>query len=536
VEAGDGGRRDGRAATVGRSVGRSMWASPARTSRGIERTGGRRGGCRRSSSTTSSMTRGTTRRDAAMAGDRGLVREDGDGDGDGAVDARSRALAVETVAYAVESGLMIGGDVAGTFTHAPVSCGPTPFPRDAYELARETSPGFAELYDRVSRDDEFLRETLRGAIKNDDFTAALWRVYEESGGQEGRVGAEVGVLRSDYMLDAPSGLPLQVEVNTVSTSFMALGSKVSDMHRHLAKWSANNDEVPDLSAIPENDALACAGDTLAAGWKVMGSKGKIMMVVQPQERNMFDQRHIAQYMFERYGVHSVRATLAEVNAEGALRDGTLTFRGDDIGLVYFRAGYTPTDYPTQGEWDARLLIEKSDALKSPSVAMHLAGSKKIQQKLAEAGVLEKFMPEKAADMRRVFAGLYSLDGDEGTEAVKLGLANPAGYVLKPQREGGGNNLYSEELRERLEQGGDLGAFILMQRILPPSHQTLTVRAGKVLEIETLSELGIFGSYLRVGDEIVMNKHGGHLLRTKAASSDEGGVAAGYAVLDSPLLV
>jgi len=260
------------------------------------------------------------------------------------------------------------------------------------------------------------------------------------------------------------------------------------------------------------------------------------MVVQPQERNMFDQRHIAQYMFEKYGVHSVRATLAEVNAEGALRDGTLTFRGDDIGLVYFRAGYTPTDYPTQGEWDARLLIEKSNALKSPSVAMHLAGSKKIQQKLAEAGVLEKFMPAKAAQMRRVFAGLYSLDGDEGAEAIKLGLANPAGYVLKPQREGGGNNLYSEELRERLERGGDLGAFILMQRILPPSHQTLTVRAGKVLEIETLSELGIYGSYLRVGDEVVMNKPGGHLLRTKAASSDEGGVAAGYAVLDSPLLV
>jgi len=34
----------------------------------------------------------------------------------------------------------------------------------------------------------------------------------------------------------------------------------------------------------------------------------------------------------------------------------------------------------------------------------------------------------------------------------------------------------------------------------------------------------------------MNEHGGSLLRTKAASSDEGGVAAGYAVLDSPYLV
>jgi glutathione synthetase len=168
--------------------------------------------------------------------------------------------------------------------------------------------------------------------------------------------------------------------------------------------------------------------------------------------------------------------------------------------------------------------------------MHLAGSKKVQQKLAEPGVLEKFMPDSAAQMRKVFADLYSLDGDEGTEAIQLALANPAGYVLKPQREGGGNNLYSDQLKARLEQGGDLGAFILMQRILPPSHSTLTIRNGNALRLETLSELGIYGSYLRVGDDVVVNKHGGHLLRTKAATSDEGGVAAGYAVLDSPKLV
>ena len=453
-----------------------------------------------------------------------------------AVDADA-ALATEAVAYCASRGIVLGErDKPGSFTHAPVSCGPTAFPREAFALAAEASTAFAELYDAVSRDDAFLRDALRGAIKNDSFTASLWGVYERSGGQEGRVKAEVGVLRSDYMLDAPSGLPLQVEVNTVSTSFMALATKVSEMHRYLALWSAKDGEKVDLSAIPENNALASAGDVLAAGWRAMGSRGKIMMVVQPGERNMFDQRHVSQYIFEKHGVRTVRATLTEVNAEGKLRDGTLTFRGDDISLVYFRAGYTPADYPSDGEWAARLMIERSNALKSPSVAMHLAGSKKIQQKLAEPGVLEKFMPDRAALMRRVFAGLYSLDGDEGTEAVKLALANPAAYVLKPQREGGGNNLYSDALRARLEKGGDLGEYILMQRILPPAHETLTVRAGDVRKIETLSELGIYGSYLRVGDEIVINKHGGHLLRTKAASSDEGGVAAGYAVLDSPLLV
>ena len=467
-----------------------------------------------------------------VSNERGLIVS---WDDDVTVDERARAT--EAVAHAVAHGCVIGDreNVCG-YAHAPVSCAPTVFPRRAYELARAVSPRFAELYDAVSRDDAFMRNALKGAIKNDAFTAALWRVYEESGGQAGRPRAEVGVLRSDYMLDAPSGLPLQVEVNTVSTSFMALATKVSAMHRHLARWSAKGGEAVDLSGVPENEALQCAGDILAAGWKAGGSKGKIMMVVQPHERNMFDQRHISQYIFEKYGVHTVRATLAEINAEGKLRDGTLTFQGDDIGLVYFRAGYTPTDYPTDGEWAARLMIEKSNALKSPSAAMHLAGSKKIQQKLAEPGVLETFMPEHAEEMRRVFAGLYSLDGEDAIKTVELALSNPAGFVLKPQRQGGGNNLYSDELRARLEQGGDLSEYILMQRILPPAHQTLTVREGDVKKIETLSELGIYGSYLRVGDEVVINKHGGHLLRTKAASSDEGGVAAGYAVLDSPLLV
>jgi glutathione synthase len=40
----------------------------------------------------------------------------------------------------------------------------------------------------------------------------------------------------------------------------------------------------------------------------------------------------------------------------------------------------------------------------------------------------------------------------------------------------------------------------------------------------------------VPGSVVLNRQAGHLLRTKSADSDEGGVAAGYAVLDSPFLV
>ena len=41
---------------------------------------------------------------------------------------------------------------------------------------------------------------------------------------------------------------------------------------------------------------------------------------------------------------------------------------------------------------------------------------------------------------------------------------------------------------------------------------------------------------RNGDKIVLNKQQGYLLRTKPVGTDEGGVATGYSVLDSPYLV
>ena len=49
-----------------------------------------------------------------------------------------------------------------------------------------------------------------------------------------------------------------------------------------------------------------------------------------------------------------------------------------------------------------------------------------------------------------------------------------------------------------------------------------------------SELGMFGVILADKDRVVLNKHAGFLLRTKLEGTDEGGVAAGYAVLSSPL--
>ncbi len=49
----------------------------------------------------------------------------------------------------------------------------------------------------------------------------------------------------------------------------------------------------------------------------------------------------------------------------------------------------------------------------PPISYHLAGTKKVQQELARAGVVERFLPaDDAAAVRRSFAGLWGLDDTE----------------------------------------------------------------------------------------------------------------------------
>ncbi|XP_066358533.1 glutathione synthetase, chloroplastic-like [Miscanthus floridulus] len=226
-----------------------------------------------------------------------------------------------------------------------------------------------------------------------------------------------------------------------------------------------------------------------------------------------------------------------VEAEGqVLPDGTLLVGGQKVAVVYYRAGNTPNDYPSEAEWSARLMMEQSSAVKCPSISYHLVGTKKIQQELAKPSVLERFLESKEEidKVRKCFAGLWSLEDEE---IIKTTVEKPELFVLKPQREGRGNNIYGLDLRETLvrlqKEGGDaLAAYILMQRIFPKASLAYLVRGGVCHEGLAISELGIYGAYLRYKDKVVINEQCGYLMRTKVSSSDEGGVAAGFAVLDS----
>ncbi|KAH1082889.1 hypothetical protein J1N35_022650 [Gossypium stocksii] len=421
--------------------------------------------------------------------------------------------------------------------HAPIALLPTSFPESHWKQACELAPIFNELIDRVSLDGKFLQDSLARTKKVDAFTSRLLDIHSKILEMNKKEEIRLGLHRSDYMLDEKTKLLLQIEFNTISSSFAGLGSLVTDLHRTLLN-DYGEDLGLDSKRIPGNTATGQFAEALAKAWTEYNNPRAVaMIVVQTEERNMYDQHWLCTVLKERYNVRTIRKTLAEIDSEGQLLpDGTFLVGGQAVAVVYFRAGYAPTDYPSESEWRARLLMEQSSAIKCPSISYHLAGTKKIQQELAKPNVLERFLESKEdiAKLQKCFAGLWSL---VDSDITKKAIEKPELFVMKPQREGGGNNFYGDDVKEtllRLQKEGseEDAAYILMQRIFPAVSPTFLIRDGVCHKDHAISELGVYSAYLRNKESVIMNDQCGYLMRTKVSSSNEGGVAAGFAVLDS----
>jgi glutathione synthase len=121
--------------------------------------------------------------------------------------------------------------------------------------------------------------------------------------------------------------------------------------------------VLDQQRLPSNEAMEGISRALAAATAAAGGPGAVMvMIVQPGERNAYDQQWLQQTLWQQHGVVTHRVSLGEVEQALELRplqqqqqqqqqqQLVLRSTGQVVGCVYFRAGYTPNDYPTENEW------------------------------------------------------------------------------------------------------------------------------------------------------------------------------------------
>ncbi|XP_001653706.2 glutathione synthetase isoform X2 [Aedes aegypti] len=428
---------------------------------------------------------------------------------------------------------------------APFILTPSSFPRKEFMKAVELQVTLNELMHSVAHDEAFLRETLKNTIQVDAFTGSLFEIYETVLKEGISQPLSLGLLRSDYLANfLESNAIKQVEVNTIASSFGGISTFMTPMHSYILKELGHADKLDDL---PANHALSGLCDGMVEAWNIQNNpSAAIMFVIEDITYNICDQRFHEFYIRETYPhIAVIRRTLTQIFEQGKLGPSGELLIGDlAVTVIYFRAGYEPGHYYGPNEWAARLLMERTKAIKCPSIHYHLAGTKKVQQALAKPGILKRFIEDNAKidSIKDIFTGLYSLDkGEEGEQAVKLAFSNPERYVLKPQREGGGNNVYGSDIAGALEKMNEdeRSAWILMERIFPPLSRGYMIRPdGKMPPeiVDLVSELGIFGAIIGTKDKILYNKQVGHMLRTKLSSANEGGVAAGLGALDSPYLI
>ncbi|KAJ2891170.1 Glutathione synthetase, partial [Coemansia aciculifera] len=254
-----------------------------------------------------------------------------------------RAYVDEAVDWEATHGLLLrapkheGEDWLKTaLVPAPVALGPSPIPRSEFDKVVALQPVLNELLDRVSQDHDFLTSTLQSLGSSDEFTLRILDMYMQQKALGVCKPGVIGIHRSDYLIHVPDDEPdvrpmaKQVEFNTIASSFASLSSIVGDFHRHMLARTGYKDLLQSGcisdEQLPANASLTSIGDGIAAGFKLYGNPSAIVvMVVQPNERNVYDQRWVERRLWETYEIEVVRLTFADVVDKCAIGDDNRLF-------------------------------------------------------------------------------------------------------------------------------------------------------------------------------------------------------------------
>ncbi|KAF1743690.1 hypothetical protein MXB_4391 [Myxobolus squamalis] len=462
--------------------------------------------------------------------------------------------------------------------HIPITVFPSPFPKEHFEKVRALQPEVNMLIHKVSNDYEFIINGLKSVGKADIFTKKIVAILKKLRNYRFPQQIQVGIIRSDYMIDDLRKTPEQVpkiylvEYNTISVSFGAHGSQIQSVHSDVMQHAGGmRVKQPPKIIVDEgkNKITEDIGLALSSGWheyrkKYNAPSSCMLFIIQKNERNIFDhckiERSTLKLIKANYDKQEGKKKLPVIfyvtfeELFGCIKvnesDGALIYThpasnlSAEVALAYYRSGYTPDDYKSENCWDVRTMLELSRAIKVPTISQQLSGTKKIQQLLYSEKTLEKYLPKEVAKaIHDTFTGIYPLDlpHPESDKLLRMIKSNPENYVLKPQREGGGNNIYGKDilvtLNDLTAKNQPLSAYILMDMIHPTVYKNYFVLPDKNQEVkcDCVGELGVWGVYVVNDSNMICNISSGHIYRSKNVSELDGGVASGRAVLDSVCL-
>lgn len=439
------------------------------------------------------------------------------------IDSASR-LAQEALEFAMAHGL-VRYRKDGSIGHLPLTLHPWESPSGFYAHGVRVSPLYNKLYHRVSRSRDFLDQHLNASRKVDDFIGGLYDCLPEKPIER----PWAYLSRHDFMpATTPSGIvPKQVETNLMAASLGYASQRVNAALRFLYAQT----ELGKKILAHRGGSTICKG--LALIYRAYAQPGDVVLfIVPPGEVNAFDQRTMQGELVLDYDIPVIRTSLDEIGEQAEVNGGRLRLHGKSVAIAYFRAGYSPDHYHDPLAWKGRRLLEHSQTLSIPSVTIQLANTKKIQQVLANRPILEQFVSsEEAGQLLETMVRMAPVE-----EARDQALHDPEAWVLKPSREGGGNNYFGQDLVDKLREltPEEAQAFILMEAIRQKPFRGVRLVEQQVVDSPCVTELGHFSYAYFEADrpEPTFQDTEGYLLRTKDEKNREGLVLGGYSFLDT----
>ena len=420
----------------------------------------------------------------------------------------------------------------------PVSLNSALLPRSSFDHLRALNKVQNHLWMKISSDPDFLLEQCKELEKDDEFVgnfiSILRKVKESKTAQR----AKCGITRNDFIVDK-SGQPLQVEFNLYASSLGPISEKHSNalFNIGLQNKDVTSHDLENYQTGENEDFLARA---MEAAWRWYGKPKAVVVLVSGKEKNVIDQFAAANKLANK-GIKMLRYSFEEMDnlLELDSETGVATVAGNEVALFYFRSGYMPNHYK-ENDWAVREKIELSKALKCPDVAQTLVNMKFFQYIINKSETWTRFGfdTKEFEDCRKLYCSILTFTDFDSDRTKMLKYINEHGgvqnWVLKPQREGGANNIFGEEIEKVISESSDkeLHSYILMAIINPSMRTGIQCTWDKLDVRSVIDEIGLFHSFLTDGDKILEESVGGSLVRSKVQGTHEGGVAFGYSVINS----
>lgn len=205
-----------------------------------------------------------------------------------------RDFTVEEVNFITDNaaalGILMKSASLDSFPVTPLALLPSIYPEAAVSAISEAQGAINIMVDGIARNTAWLHSLIEPIAESDEFTMRLLQISKNLHSEGLRQKKFLGILRSDYMMDVFSNKPLQVEINTISSGLGVISYKMRDLHRLVIQRFAHLfEKPPSLASLAPATAFQHIVDALASAVRAYGETGSVLMVVEENERNVFDQ-------------------------------------------------------------------------------------------------------------------------------------------------------------------------------------------------------------------------------------------------------